>query len=413
MAYFPEVAPGEKFSPSAKLSNNVRRLLNNQIGMFRAGALGAAPSAVSYVTVWNTTSSAFPAGSAVAFSEEKDQTMTGEAIPAVAVSDANKPWGICMEAIPADGIGSVIVAGPAEIKLKGDSGRNARPGKDGTFVRSNRKGAPVLFAGKESAVILLGGLSGGSSDDYEGDFLIVDVSETSESGHVTPRILVVNGSDYDSTNETSSPSICRTTNETHEVEVWDSGALKKKDVYVVLQYRHTGSKEDVKIRLMEHLLRNRGTLNFIEIGKLTFGEEGALSIRQTHQSGAVSISSGIATGRFGITAFFEEPDENDEDEDVQPGAVRINEGSVLIGSSVKTIEEESGSGEGVAYINVKATVSDGGDSVSYDAELFYDSELPEIDEEDDRWICEVGRVSKTGSVSQMCGGDISVSGRWV
>jgi len=90
---------------------------------------------------------------------------------------------------------------------------------------------------------------------------------------------------------------------------------------------------------------NRGTLNFIEIGKLTFGEEGALSIRQTHQSGAVSISSGIATGRFGITAFFEEPDENDEDEDVQPGEVRINEGSVLIGSSVKTIEEESGSEE--------------------------------------------------------------------
>lgn len=167
MGFWPDVKRGDKVRHHMVLENNVRHLINSLDG-FGSGMGRGAGSGVVRIQIWNASGGALAAGQPVAFDSAKE--MCGDAVPAVKVTDKNKPYGVCVTALAAKGMGDCIIAGPAVVSLSGSSGDYAEPVVNGTgFARSETGTARVLFAGSKS-IIVLGGA--GNVDTYEGPFAI-------------------------------------------------------------------------------------------------------------------------------------------------------------------------------------------------------------------------------------------------
>lgn len=171
MAYFPDVSRGEAFKPNLLLSNNVRHLINAMNG-FGDGILSATGGMVRLQVV-NTTEEELSAGTAVNFAESG--TLVGEAVPAVSFSDVRKPYGVIVNPLRVNEIGSCILAGPAKVKFTGN-GEYAEPSttNPNVFIRG-AKGAPVIFSDGEEGIILLGAVN---QELYEGPFALSYDSET-------------------------------------------------------------------------------------------------------------------------------------------------------------------------------------------------------------------------------------------
>lgn len=159
------------------------------------------------------------------------------------------------------------------------------------------------------------------------------------------------------------------------------------------------------------------TLQFYTIGKLTFTEDGDkinMEITQIHKSGKVELSDPLNQSAFGINVYFKDPETDAGQEDIEVSGVRINEGMIEVGSSLIRVEESAETiPEGAAYIDVEAEISEDGESVSYHAMLYYMPELPEVDEDDRRYVIEIGRVHGHGEIEQTNSGTLTVKGRWV
>ena len=165
MAFFPDVSPGDEFKPNALLSNNLRHLVNAMDG-FGAKPL-AATGGMIRIQVYNNTAAAIIAGTAVNFSESGE--LCDSAVPAEPLKDAAKPWGVAVNDLAPQALGSCIVCGPVTVSLSG-SGDYAMPSTSNpaTFTRG-ATGSPVIFASGGKGVILLGAAP---QDSYDGPFAL-------------------------------------------------------------------------------------------------------------------------------------------------------------------------------------------------------------------------------------------------
>jgi len=173
MAFFPDVTRGDKFKPNALLSNNVRHIVNAMNG-FSAKPLFATGGMIR-IQVYNNTSTVIAAGTAVNFSENGN--LCDDAVPAEPLKDAAKPWGVTVNPLKANAMGSCILCGPANVTLSG-TGDYAEPSASNpaSFTRGST-GAPVIFAANGKGVILLGAIS---QDVYDGPFALSYDTETQQ-----------------------------------------------------------------------------------------------------------------------------------------------------------------------------------------------------------------------------------------
>src|SRR5574344_649162 len=112
MGFFPDVSKGQKFTPSAMLSNNVRHIVNSLNGFQSRGILGAGAGVVR-IQVYNAGSGEIAAGTAVNFSE--NGSLCGDVIPCEPLKDAAKPWGVTVLKLAAKEMGDCVLSGPATV----------------------------------------------------------------------------------------------------------------------------------------------------------------------------------------------------------------------------------------------------------------------------------------------------------
>ena len=285
MPSWPDVVPGGEIEHHALLENQLRHMVNSVNG-FMGGIQRATSGGVVRVQIWNAGTEAFVAGQPVAFDSTKE--LCGDALPAIPVSDPEKPWGVCVNRLEPLAMGDCIVAGPAKVTLAGGSGDYAKPSGTG-FVCGNEGNALVLYRGT-SSVILLGGTGGGGGDEYNGYFKIVDMSETDEeTGQKIFKIGVVDGRTYNSETGTSGDSIAYINGTNVSISAFTSEVTSGKTTFVQLEYIYaTGA---TAIKLSENaLLPSDDSMFHVLIGRVNFNS-GAMSIEQVHTSGIITINT--------------------------------------------------------------------------------------------------------------------------
>ena len=175
MAFYPDVVPGTTFVPIASLENQVRRNINALNGIGGSAIKDKSLSTVR-IRVYNNTELTLPAGTAVGFI--LSSALVGDAVPAEAVKDISKPWGVLADSLKPNDIGDCIISGPVTVDCTG-TGAFALPDINTPDVfKLGSTGAPVLFSADGRAMINLGASSGGSTE-YNGYFAVVDDSDLS------------------------------------------------------------------------------------------------------------------------------------------------------------------------------------------------------------------------------------------
>ena len=170
MSFYPDVSPGDPFKPNAKLSNDIRHLVNAAHGFQDCFQKGGSPGAVR-VSVFNATEESIPQNTAVIFTSDAPR---GEVLPVKPAPSGTTDFGILLKTLAPNESGSCLLIGTATVTLSGGSGNYAQPSSDRTFVRANSGSARILHVHEDSAVILLGCNGGmmGQETDYDGPFKI-------------------------------------------------------------------------------------------------------------------------------------------------------------------------------------------------------------------------------------------------
>ena len=161
MSFFPDVAPGEQFRPSAKKENALSRLLNTLNGF--SGGVPANVKTSSRLKIYNSGAEELQAGTPVVFDSEKK--IIGDSVPAKRYDGASTVWGVVTDTLSAGEFGSAVVSGPVQVQMKTEgSGKCAEPSADGKGFDFSGSGAVVLGTGKDGekniAIIALGFGSG-------------------------------------------------------------------------------------------------------------------------------------------------------------------------------------------------------------------------------------------------------------
>jgi len=170
MSFYPDVAPGDKFVPDVKLSNDIRHLVNAAHGFQDCRQKGVPPAAVR-VSVFNATTETIPANTAVIFTSDAPR---GEVLPIKPAPSGTTDFGIVSKDLAPNESGSCLLIGTATVTLSGGSGNYAQPGSARTFVRASTGSARILHVYGDSAVVLLG-CNGGimaQETEYDGPFKI-------------------------------------------------------------------------------------------------------------------------------------------------------------------------------------------------------------------------------------------------
>lgn len=161
MAFYPDVVPGTTFVPIASLENQVRRNINALNGIGGSAIKDKSLSTVR-IRVYNNTELTLPAGTAVGFI--LSSALVGDAVPAEAVKDISKPWGVLADSLKPNDIGDCIISGPVTVDCTG-TGAFALPDINTPDVfKLGSTGAPVLFSADGRAMINLGASSGGGTE---------------------------------------------------------------------------------------------------------------------------------------------------------------------------------------------------------------------------------------------------------
>ena len=170
MSFYPDVAQGDKFVPSVKLSNDIRHLVNAAHGFQDCKQKGVPPAAVR-VSVFNATAETILANTAVIFTSDAPR---GEVLPIKPAPSGTTDFGIVSKDLAPNESGSCLLIGTATVTLSGGSGNYAQPGSDRTFVRASTGSARILHVYGDSAVILLGCNGGIMAQDteYNGPFKV-------------------------------------------------------------------------------------------------------------------------------------------------------------------------------------------------------------------------------------------------
>lgn len=170
MAFYPDVVPGTTFVPIASLENQVRRNINALNGIGGSAIKDKSLSTVR-IRVYNNTELTLPAGTAVGFI--LSSALVGDAVPAEAVKDISKPWGVLADSLKPNDIGDCIISGPVTVDCTG-TGAFAEPDVSTPSVfKLGGSGAPVLFSADGRAMINLGASSGEGGGGKEKAFAII------------------------------------------------------------------------------------------------------------------------------------------------------------------------------------------------------------------------------------------------
>ena len=153
MSFYPDVAPGDPFKPNAKLSNDVRHLVNVAHG-FQDCRQKSVPHGSVRVSVYNASTTTIPANTAVVFTTD---ILRGEVLPVKRAPAGTSEFGIVQKALAPNECGSCLLIGTAVVTVSGTSGNYVKPGEARTFVRASSGTAKILHVSGTTAVILLGG----------------------------------------------------------------------------------------------------------------------------------------------------------------------------------------------------------------------------------------------------------------
>lgn len=223
-------------------------------------------------------------GQPVAF--DNTQPLCGDSIPAVAVTDTKKPWGVCVNRLAQNAIGDCIVAGPAVVSLAtGGTGDYAEPDASGTgFARGEKGSARVLYSGTNGkGIILLGGTSSGESC-YNGFFTLVDASD--DDG---PKVKVT---DPRVDHSELVDMLCKVNSTNFGLSEWTSDVLDERYTYIYLHFNGEGGWDgggDVVIEASNERLEDEGADVYYLLGRVKISEDGAMTILQDHCSGSPQL----------------------------------------------------------------------------------------------------------------------------
>lgn len=184
MASYPNVSPGDKFQPSAGLSNDVRRLLNAMNG-FGSGTISARSSGLTQIQVYNNTSNPIDAGTAVNFSE--DAVLCEDAVPAKILTSTSKPWGIVPVKLAPKQIGACVIGGPVTVSISGTPLQYVIPDTTtpGKWNYSNSGSTRVLYANSSKAIVLLGSTASSESGSHPFKCSVKKDSEGNPTSNIT------------------------------------------------------------------------------------------------------------------------------------------------------------------------------------------------------------------------------------
>ena len=150
MGFYPDVQPGQKYSPSAALENDVRHYFNALNG-FTVPA--GAKSRENQLKVYNSTDKRLASGSIVA-PAEKGAVIEG-AVPVRPYKAGDKLFGIVSQDVMPTEFGSCIISGAAEVAVSG-TGATAAPASDGKSFVAGSGTTPLLYSFEGRGVVLLG-----------------------------------------------------------------------------------------------------------------------------------------------------------------------------------------------------------------------------------------------------------------
>ena len=186
MGFYPDVQPGQKYSPSAALENEIRHHFNALNG-FTVPA-GSAKSEYQ-LKVYNSTDHTLCAGTITA--PAKTGVIIEGAIPVCRYDAGDRFFGIVPQDIAPGEFGSCIISGPVEVPVSG-FGTMVSPAVDGqSFTACHNGGTtPLLYSSEGRGIILLGANSG-SGFNYTGYFKIVNIEGA--------RFEIINGYKEDDT----------------------------------------------------------------------------------------------------------------------------------------------------------------------------------------------------------------------
>lgn len=158
MPYFPDVSPGDKFTPNALLANELRHMVNAQNGFSDAASRRLGGNTVK-IPVYNSGSQPLQAGHAVNVVIDSGVTLPGDVHPVAAFSDETQLWGVLVETLAPGAIGPCVLLGVASVRWVGSKTARAlaKPRiEDGAFEGATA-GARVIAHDNAFTTVLLGG----------------------------------------------------------------------------------------------------------------------------------------------------------------------------------------------------------------------------------------------------------------
>ena len=153
MPFYPDVSPGDSFKPNARLSNDIRHLVNAAHG-FQDCRQKSVPFGSVRVSVYNASTASIPANTAVVFTSD---LIKRDALPVKQAPAGTAEFGIVTRALAPKECGSCILIGTANVTVGSGTGNFVKPGEARTFVRASSGTAKILHISGTTAVILLGG----------------------------------------------------------------------------------------------------------------------------------------------------------------------------------------------------------------------------------------------------------------
>ena len=117
------------------------------------------------IQIYNALENSLKAGTAVNFPAEG--VFCDGAIPAIALVDPARPWGVVTQTLSPAEMGDCIISGPVTVTVTGN-GDFAQPSSEnpGVFTRGST-GVPVLFASNGKGLLNLG-----AGREYDGPFAV-------------------------------------------------------------------------------------------------------------------------------------------------------------------------------------------------------------------------------------------------
>ena len=118
MPFYPDVSPGDPFKPNARLSNDIRHLVNAAHG-FQDCRQKSVPFGSVRVSVYNASTASIPANTAVVFTSD---LIKRDALPVKQAPAGTAEFGIVTRALAPKECGSCILIGTAKVAVGSGTG---------------------------------------------------------------------------------------------------------------------------------------------------------------------------------------------------------------------------------------------------------------------------------------------------